>query len=45
LVVDLHNGRHFDPRRWARDADVPTLILRALQLNEHGRIGNSSLLG
>ena len=40
LSVDLHNGWHFDSRRWNGRADAPGRILRALKRNERGRTGS-----
>jgi hypothetical protein len=37
LRVSLHNGWHFDSRRWNGRAHVPGLILSALRRNERGR--------
>ena len=37
LSVDLHNGWHFDSRRWNGHVGAPERLLRALQTNERGR--------
>ena len=42
LSVDLHNSFSFDSRKWSGRKDAPGRMLRALQRNERGRIGQHS---
>ena len=43
LFVDLHNSFSLDSRHWGGRKDGPGRMLRALQRNERGRIGNTQI--
>ena len=43
LSVDLHNSFSFDSRHWCGGKDAPGRMLRALQRNERGRIGDTRM--
>ena len=45
LFVDLHNSWFLDSSSWSGPPDVPGRILRALQTNERGRVGNNPTEG
>jgi hypothetical protein len=41
LFVDLHNSFSFDSRHWCGRRDAPGRMLRALQRNGRGRVGDT----